>query len=33
MNERPEPKWFELKQNMAHAGRFLASFILLPKVT
>jgi hypothetical protein len=29
MTEKPEPKWFELKQNNAISGRFLASFILL----
>lgn len=32
LNDRPEPKWFELKQNNAVAGRFLASIILLTKV-
>jgi hypothetical protein len=29
MTEKADPKWFELKQNNAVSGRFLASFILL----
>ncbi len=31
MTEKAQPKWFELKQNNASSGRFLASFILLEK--